>query len=313
MEEPGGLQSMGSLRVGHDWATSLSLSLSYIGEGNGNPLQYSCLENPRDGGVWWAAVYGVTQNRTRLKQLSSSSSKGHSKCESVCLNFSFPPLLTMTRLWVNRTSPSTDVRPGQMIFCGQWKLGEREIPQFWAKPVRNTVCLSWSPASTARWAWGHYLPSRVTARKRSRPGRSQPGRACKTVISAGILKSLVKYNHHKENKVHNLLLSHIKNKDSKYSKLNSFQLFFHFLLLSLLWVLCNSGTRVVGMLSNPVLLGLSLKSVWSGKLVASDQESVTVGAFTPQKLASTKTQGFSYCFADFHDKRVRDKNVNNTD
>ena len=47
-------------------------SLSCIGEGNGNPLQCSCLENPRDGGAWWAAVYGVTQNRTRLKQLSSS-------------------------------------------------------------------------------------------------------------------------------------------------------------------------------------------------------------------------------------------------
>ena len=122
MEEPGGLQSMGSLRVGHDWATSLSLftfmhwrrkwqptpvflpgeshgwrsltgysprgreesdtterfhfhfSFSCIGEGNGNPLQCSCLENPRDGGAWRAAVYGVTQSRTWLKRLSSSSS-----------------------------------------------------------------------------------------------------------------------------------------------------------------------------------------------------------------------------------------------
>ena len=120
-EEPGRLQSMGSLRVRHDWATSLSLftfmhwsrkwqptpvllpgeshgwrspegcsprgrwgsdtterlhfhfSLSCIGEGNGNPLQCSCLENPRDGGAWWAAIYGVTQSRTRLKWLSSSS------------------------------------------------------------------------------------------------------------------------------------------------------------------------------------------------------------------------------------------------
>ena len=42
------------------------------GEGNGNPLQCSCLENPRDRGTWWAAVYGVAQSRTRLKQLSSS-------------------------------------------------------------------------------------------------------------------------------------------------------------------------------------------------------------------------------------------------
>ena len=48
-------------------------SLSYIGEGNGNPLQCSCLENPKEGGAWWAAVYRVTQSRTRLKRLSSSS------------------------------------------------------------------------------------------------------------------------------------------------------------------------------------------------------------------------------------------------
>ena len=120
-EEPGGLQSMGSRRVRHDWVTSLSLltfmhwrrkwqptpiflpgesqgrrslvgcrlwgrtesdtterlhfrfSLSCIGERNDNPLQYSCLENPRDGGAWWAAVSGVAQSRTRLKWLSSSS------------------------------------------------------------------------------------------------------------------------------------------------------------------------------------------------------------------------------------------------
>ena len=44
------------------------------GEGNGNPLQGSCLENPRDGGAWWAAAYGVAQSWTRLKRLSSSSS-----------------------------------------------------------------------------------------------------------------------------------------------------------------------------------------------------------------------------------------------
>ena len=48
-------------------------SLSCIGEGNGNPFQCSCLENPGDGGTWWAAVYGVVQSRTRLMQLSSSS------------------------------------------------------------------------------------------------------------------------------------------------------------------------------------------------------------------------------------------------
>ena len=50
-------------------------SLSCIGDGNGNPLQCSCLDNPRDGGASWAAVYGVAESRTRLKRLSSSSSK----------------------------------------------------------------------------------------------------------------------------------------------------------------------------------------------------------------------------------------------
>ena len=49
-------------------------SLSCIGEGNGNALQCSCLENPRDEGAWWVAIYGVAQSQTRLKQLSSSSS-----------------------------------------------------------------------------------------------------------------------------------------------------------------------------------------------------------------------------------------------
>ena len=58
----------------HACSTS-TISLSCIGEGNGNPLQVSCLENPRDTGAWWAAVYGVTQSWTRLKQLSSSSSR----------------------------------------------------------------------------------------------------------------------------------------------------------------------------------------------------------------------------------------------
>ena len=53
-------------------------SLACIGEGNGNPLQCFCLENPRDGGAWWAAVYGVAQSGTRLTRLSSSSSSSSS-------------------------------------------------------------------------------------------------------------------------------------------------------------------------------------------------------------------------------------------
>ena len=76
MEEAGRLQSMELLRVRHDWATSLSLSC--IGEGNGNPLHCSCLENPRDWGGWWAAVSGVAQSLTQLKWLRSSSSSSSS-------------------------------------------------------------------------------------------------------------------------------------------------------------------------------------------------------------------------------------------
>ena len=95
-EEPGGLPSMGLHRVGHDRRDLAACSLYglpwwVIGkeltcqcslicgsgrspvEGNGNPFQYSCLENPRDRGAWWAAIYGVAQSRTRLKPLSSSS------------------------------------------------------------------------------------------------------------------------------------------------------------------------------------------------------------------------------------------------
>ena len=60
-EEPGRLQSDTTERL------HFPFSLSCIGEGNGNPLQSSCLKNPRDGGAWWAAVYGVAQSRTRLK------------------------------------------------------------------------------------------------------------------------------------------------------------------------------------------------------------------------------------------------------
>ena len=74
MEEPGRLQSMGSLESDTIERLHFHFSLSCAGEGNGNPLQCSCLENPRDGEAWWAAIYGVAQSRTLLKRLSSSSS-----------------------------------------------------------------------------------------------------------------------------------------------------------------------------------------------------------------------------------------------
>ena len=81
MEEPGrrrlvgcgpwGLEELDTTEQLH-----FHFSFSCTGEGNGNSLQCSCLENPRDGGAWWAAVYGVAQSRTQLKRLSSSSSRG---------------------------------------------------------------------------------------------------------------------------------------------------------------------------------------------------------------------------------------------
>ena len=72
MEEPDGRSPWGREESDTTERLHFHFSLSCIGEGNGNPLQCSCLENPRDGGAWWAAIYGVTQNRTRLKRLSSS-------------------------------------------------------------------------------------------------------------------------------------------------------------------------------------------------------------------------------------------------
>ena len=72
--EPGRLQSIGSLELDTIERLHFHFSLSCTGEGNGTPLQYSCLENPRDGGAWWAAIYGVAQSQTQLKRLSRSSS-----------------------------------------------------------------------------------------------------------------------------------------------------------------------------------------------------------------------------------------------
>ena len=76
-EEPGRLQSMGLLESDSTERFHFHFSLSFIGEGNGNPLQCSCLGNPRDGEAWWAAVYGVAQSRTQLNRPSSNSSREH--------------------------------------------------------------------------------------------------------------------------------------------------------------------------------------------------------------------------------------------
>ena len=71
------------------------VNIAQFGEGNGTPLQYPCLENPRDGGAWWAAVYGVAQSRTWLKRLSSSSSSTIYLSVLLLNNWLFPVFVTL--------------------------------------------------------------------------------------------------------------------------------------------------------------------------------------------------------------------------
>ena len=78
-------------------------SLSCTGEGNGNPLQCSCLENPRDRGAWWAAIYGVAQSQTRLKQLSrSSSSNKLTQHPAISLQFPSTPQGSPSGLYIRQ-------------------------------------------------------------------------------------------------------------------------------------------------------------------------------------------------------------------
>ena len=104
-------------------------SLSCIGEGNSNPLQCSCLENPRDGGAWWAAVYVVAQSRTWLKRLSSSSSsssisrvtRGSHKLPLNMVFWGLFPLYSF--VWIASSSHIT----------ATWKTKKNEVP-------RSTMC-----------------------------------------------------------------------------------------------------------------------------------------------------------------------------
>ena len=122
MGRPGRLQSMGSLGVRHDWATSLS----GLGEGNGNPLQYSCLENPREGGAWWAAIYGVAQSRARLKWLSSSSSKMPLRWSIVII------LAGQNKKWIDNNKIQPEITPYKL--CWFFNL---TISIFWKKPFKQ--------------------------------------------------------------------------------------------------------------------------------------------------------------------------------
>ena len=113
-------------------------SLSCIGEGNGNPLQCSCLENPRDGGAWGAAVYGVAQSRTRLKRLSSSSSSGKGNDYG---NASFFVVVNIywfrcIRSWLQHAKSS--------LSCGIFHRGSLTLPLWLVGPIVATFRLSCS-------------------------------------------------------------------------------------------------------------------------------------------------------------------------
>ena len=131
-EEPGRLQSIGLLRVKHDWATSLSLSC--IGEGNDNPLQCSCLENPRDEGTWWAAVHGVAQSQTQLKQRSSSS-RPHPAAE---------------HSWALVRGNLTDCRTALDI-------GHAILSPGRSQPLPRVHCRTSAQTYPAQW-WGNVIP-----------------------------------------------------------------------------------------------------------------------------------------------------------
>ena len=92
------------------------LSLPLIGEGNGTPLQCSCLENPRDGGAWWAAVYGVAHSRTRLKRLSSSSS-------TVVKFIETENTVVVAKGWEKRN--------GKLVFSGYWRTWKSSGGGWW--------------------------------------------------------------------------------------------------------------------------------------------------------------------------------------
>ena len=130
-EEPGGCSPWGPWESDTTEWLHFHFSLSCIGEGNGNPLQCSCLENPRDGGAWWAAVYGVAQSGTWLKWLSSSSrvsSKEPTEDVSaqkngVSLGGELSPVSTRGRWKLKREF---------VIICSKWEDQGAKSPEGWS-------------------------------------------------------------------------------------------------------------------------------------------------------------------------------------
>jgi len=140
-EEPGRLQSMGSLESDTTKRLHFHFSLSCIGEGNGKPLQCSCLENPRDGGARWAAVYGVTQSWTRLKRLSSSSSSStNTYCFCFCFDNSHSGQMGGDNLIMALISISLLIRSVEYLFM--CLLATTYV--LWEKTYIQVLCLCFS-------------------------------------------------------------------------------------------------------------------------------------------------------------------------
>ena len=114
------------------------VSLSCIGRGNGNPLQYSCVENLRDGGTWWAAFYGVAQSRIQLNWLSSSSSSSLANINRRHFDTLFPPWEWQCQLWTPRRRqwhPTPVLLPGKshgrrsLVGCNPWGREESDTTE----------------------------------------------------------------------------------------------------------------------------------------------------------------------------------------
>jgi len=135
--EPGRLQSMGSLESDTTERLHFHFSLWCIGEGNGNPLQCSCLENPRDGEAWWAAVSGVAQSWTLLKRLSSSSSSRHIQVALVVKNL--PANASSIAGWgrspgVRNSTPFQYSCLENSMGRGAWQATVRGATESWTQP-----------------------------------------------------------------------------------------------------------------------------------------------------------------------------------
>ena len=164
MEEPVGYSPWGRWESDMTERLHFHFSLLCIGEGNGDPLQCSCLENPRDRGAWWAAVYGVTQSWTRLKWLSSSSKDFTAPAsrfpnEDFSISFS---LLLFSCGFSSVPVPSTDIK-----FCffrvRNWLTSKHflslvaslKMSKSWRRNYISRSSVVWPP--TAKSSYFHYL------------------------------------------------------------------------------------------------------------------------------------------------------------